>query len=324
MSYPENQYVPVPVVNGSTKVTESVPNPIQIAVKEAQQFLGTSGKPASWNLDALDFFTSIQSNPLRLAYKDADEITVKAGYAAPKNAAESIKLLRKQVSDTDLVFDSVVGSSSTRSADTSYLVWALADSSGTGLDYEITEVQSAPDTTGGQYQLVGGFATDSSEDIIESSVWSAVGVKVVNVAYFQTGDYASGTTAIPTDSSIPQDNEGDEYMSLSYVPKKSTNILMIDVVATLSNGTQAHVRACLFQDGVASALRVGSTSNVNVNNIETVAFTHFMEAGTDSPITFKVRCGSASGTTYFNGTSSGVEFGGVLASSIAITEFELN
>lgn len=151
---------------------------------------------------------------------------------------------------------------------------------------------------------------------------NALSGSVIQVVNTQTGAYSSGSTAIPSDDTIPQNTEGDEYMTLAITPTNASNKLKIDVVATLSNGTQAHVRACLFQDSTADALRVGSTSNVNTNNIETVSFTHFMAAGTTSPITFKVRCGSSSGTTYFNGASGARAFGGVLASSITITEIK--
>jgi hypothetical protein len=52
-------------------------------------------------------------------------------------------------------------------------------------------------------------------------------------------------------------------------------------------------------------------------------FTHYMAAGTTSATTFKVRIGAVtSGTITFNGIGSARKLGGVLASSITITEIK--
>ena len=52
-----------------------------------------------------------------------------------------------------------------------------------------------------------------------------------------------------------------------------------------------------------------------------MSLTHVMTSGTTSETTFKVRCGATAGTTYFNSRSGGREYGGVLTSSIVITEY---
>ena len=50
----------------------------------------------------------------------------------------------------------------------------------------------------------------------------------VQIQSTQTGAVATGTTVIPLDDSIPQNTEGDEYMSLSITPSDASNILIID------------------------------------------------------------------------------------------------
>lgn len=53
-----------------------------------------------------------------------------------------------------------------------------------------------------------------------------------------------------------------------------------------------------------------------------IIFNHIMTAGTTSATTFKVRCGgNAAGTTTFNGQATARKYGGVMASSIQITEW---
>lgn len=148
--------------------------------------------------------------------------------------------------------------------------------------------------------------------------------KVVQVVNTQTGAVATGTTIIPLDDTIPQNTEGDQYMTLSITPKNAANTLLIQVVAFVTSSGANWVTLALFKDSDANAL----AAFPNYQNIGTGAnasqFNHYMTAGTTSPITFKLRAGrdaSAGGTVTFNGASSTRFFGGVLASGITITEF---
>jgi len=144
-------------------------------------------------------------------------------------------------------------------------------------------------------------------------------VQVVNV---ETGAYAIGTTVIPYDDSIPQNNEGDEYMTLSITPKSATNKLKIEVVLN-SNSANHQETVALFQDSIADAL--AAINNYSYGGSPySKGFTHFMVAGTTSPITFKVRAGSDSAyAVWFNGYNGvGRRLGGVYASSITITEVQ--
>ncbi|GAF69472.1 unnamed protein product, partial [marine sediment metagenome] len=63
----------------------------------------------------------------------------------------------------------------------------------------------------------------------------------------------TGTTVFPNDDTIPQDDEGDEYMTLAITPKSATNKLKIDVVCYLGASTNSTVGVGLFQDATANA-----------------------------------------------------------------------
>jgi hypothetical protein len=148
---------------------------------------------------------------------------------------------------------------------------------------------------------------------------------VVQVANTQTGAVATGTTVLPYDDTIPQNTEGDQYMSLAITPKSTTNKLRIDVVIQVAHSvSSALLIAALFQDSTAGALAaVTATQTANVNQPLHLRFSHYMTAGTTSATTFKVRAGSSSaGTTTFNGSNSARIMGGVMASSITITEIK--
>ena len=146
-------------------------------------------------------------------------------------------------------------------------------------------------------------------------------VRVVNV---QTGAVATGTTTIPLDDSIPENDEGDEYMTLAIEPMDASNILRINIVIHLEHSSANLMKiAALFQDSIVEALANSASTEASATTFSFMNFTHYMVAGTTSPITFKVRAGGHSaGTTTFNGSGGSRLFGGALASSITITEFK--
>ena len=146
---------------------------------------------------------------------------------------------------------------------------------------------------------------------------------IIQIVNTQTGAVATGTTQMPQDDTIPQNTEGDEYMTLAVTPTNTSNKLKIDVVwHGASSASSGIMVAGLFQDSTANALAAGSGgSHDAANDMQHIYFSHFMAAGTTSATTFKVRVGfNASGTTTFNGAAGSRRLGGVFASSITITE----
>jgi hypothetical protein len=147
---------------------------------------------------------------------------------------------------------------------------------------------------------------------------------VVQIVNTQTGAVATGSTTVPFDDTIPQNTEGDEYMTLAITPTSATNKLKIEVVFHCAVSALANVVVALFQDSTANALAAVLTSRVEAAAAPgVVTFTHYMTAGTTSATTFKVRAGPTAGTLTFNGGSGTRRFGGVMASSITITEIKV-
>jgi len=147
---------------------------------------------------------------------------------------------------------------------------------------------------------------------------------VVQVVNFQTGTVSTGTTTIPNDDTIPQNGEGDQYMTLAITPKSATNKLKIDVVLILASTTASALGGgALFQDATAGALAASfDCTSSSASQPSTHSFTHWMTSGTASSTTFNVRAGFTAGTTTFNGLGAGRKYGGALASSITITEIK--
>lgn len=143
-------------------------------------------------------------------------------------------------------------------------------------------------------------------------------LQVVNT---QDGDLATGTTSIPQDDTIPQNTEGDEFMTLTITPNNTNNKLKIEVTL-IGSSSGGFPKAALFQDSTAGALAAAFQDDGGSNNPNVISFVHFMTAGTTSATTFKVRAGGDSGTFSFNGKGGSRLAGGVMASSITITEIQ--
>ena len=147
-------------------------------------------------------------------------------------------------------------------------------------------------------------------------------LQIVNV---QDGAVNTSASTIAIDDSIPQNTEGGEMMTLAITPKLSTSNLKIDVVICGSQSTTSSIMctAALFQDSTADAIAAAIMCHSNVaSGRNTGSFSHFMTSGTISETTFKVRCGPTGGTFTFNGNAGSREFGGVMPSSITITEIK--
>lgn len=145
--------------------------------------------------------------------------------------------------------------------------------------------------------------------------------KIRQVVNTQTGAVATGSTTIPFDDTIPQNTEGDQYMTLSITPTSATSKLRIDVVFNCAASALAQVVVALFQDSTANALAAITASRIEAAGVQTTTtLTHYMTAGTTSATTFKVRAGPSSGTLTFNGSGGVRRFGGVTVSSMTITE----
>ena len=159
--------------------------------------------------------------------------------------------------------------------------------------------------------LSGGY-TPSVSNALSGSVIQTVKTLVVTST--------TGSTALPNDDTIPQNTEGDQYMSLAITPNNASNTLLIWVSINLANDTNNLNQAALFQDSTANALQVATCSSGSVQS--TINLFYEMAAGTTSATTFKVRAGSSSGTTTFNGSGGSRKYGGVYGSSITIQEIK--
>lgn len=143
---------------------------------------------------------------------------------------------------------------------------------------------------------------------------------IVQYLHSPTGAVATGTTTIPYDDTIPQNTEGDQYMTLAVTPFSACNVLRITAAAQYSHTAAGNITAALFQDTTANALTAMTFSD-STSLLHAIPLRHQMTAGTTSATTFKVRVGSDSaGTGTFNGSGGARKLGGVINSYLHIEE----
>jgi hypothetical protein len=78
---------------------------------------------------------------------------------------------------------------------------------------------------------------------------------VLQTANSVTGAVATGTTVLPFDDTIPQNTEGDQYMSQAITPRAAANVLRTQSAIAACGHSVAVVKSmALFKDSVANAL----------------------------------------------------------------------
>ena len=168
-----------------------------------------------------------------------------------------------------------------------------------------------------------GSSNAKKKDTVQGILDLVSGGKVLQVVQTTDSAVATGSTVFPVDDTVPQNDEGNEWMTLAVTPASASNLLRIDVCVNQATTSDDSMACAIFQDTTANALAATAYRQSAANKINSIYMTHWMTAGTTSATTFKVRGGGMnSGTITFNGVSSGRLFGGVMSSFIIITEVE--
>jgi hypothetical protein len=165
----------------------------------------------------------------------------------------------------------------------------------------------------------GTWTAPDKLQLLDSGV--ALPGQAVQSVFSSTGATSTGSTAIPTDNTIPQNTEGTEFLTQAITPTSAANVLALRASLFLSTSAVNTLVTALFQDSTANALAAGNLYQGINTGISNPIATHRMVSGTASSTTFKARGGSAGGTYTINGGYAiGQVFGGALLSTLEIEE----
>lgn len=144
-------------------------------------------------------------------------------------------------------------------------------------------------------------------------------VQSVSTAYNST---ATGSTVMPYDDSIPQNTEGDEYMSQAITPLSPTDILEVDVTISITRGAAGNLPIAIFRDSTANAIFATNLRQETGDHMQQVRLLVRVVAGSTSATTFKLRAGPTSGSIRFNGSGGARLFGDIPKSVITVREIK--
>jgi hypothetical protein len=144
---------------------------------------------------------------------------------------------------------------------------------------------------------------------------------VIQVVNSSSGAVATGSTAMSTNNTIPQNTAGTEFLTVTITPKFSTSKLLVFGQMYLTTNTTTSLAMAIFQDSTANALSAAAFYEPTSTGQMTFPISVFLTAGTTSATTFKIRAGTSGGNTVtFNGNGGTRDFGGVACSSITVME----
>jgi hypothetical protein len=139
----------------------------------------------------------------------------------------------------------------------------------------------------------------------------------------QTSTANSGTTTTPADNTIPQNTEGDEYLTVTITPASASSKLRITAhIAGDTSGDHNEFVIALFQDTTANALSASQEQGHNYTTQSRFEHIYEMTSGTTSATTFKIRIGCSSANTfYLNQTNLGETMSNRFVSSLMVEEY---
>jgi len=151
---------------------------------------------------------------------------------------------------------------------------------------------------------------------------------IIQVQYAEMTTRTSISTTIPFDNTIPQNNEGDEVLTVTITPRSASNSILLTahVPMCLVTGSPARAIAALFVDNVADAIAASSFQgnanlSISVQELQMTAIVRHSPA-TTSAVTYKLRLGPSTGTLHVLGISSTTSrFGG--AARVTLTAQEI-
>ena len=140
-----------------------------------------------------------------------------------------------------------------------------------------------------------------------------------------TGALSSTTAQIPADNTIPQSNEGAQFLSVSITPQSASSYLYVCVVvgAWTANAISTGCGA-IFRDSGANAIAAALGTILQSGSSNQFQIACVVASGSTAATVLKYRMGLAggSGTMNFNGYGGPVQyFNGACSSGIVVTEF---
>ena len=123
---------------------------------------------------------------------------------------------------------------------------------------------------------------------------------VIQHVYNQTGAVATGTTIFNEDDTIPQNDEGTQFLTQAITPKKSTSTISIEIHIFYSQSTGTRSGIALFKDSDADALAFTSNHVKDATSMSNMQIFYAETSGNTTARTYSPYWRTISGTMYIN------------------------
>lgn len=252
---------------------------------------------------------SAQASRIRAVLMDDGGTVVLGLYNTWNDSTKSLKGL-----DEGVVYSSTAEGGA-GAADSAHVIYTTAAKTSKAIR-EVAYVDSTQTTA-------GTWAQALTNEVQITATTPKAGAEIQMVRSVD-GAVATGTTTLPVDDTIPQNTEGDQYMSQAITPMAAANVLIIDHQGAYasSDATASLMTCALFKDSTANALTCAiQARNAAANTLTSITLSYVQIAAAASSMTFKIRAGNtAAGTTTFNGSTGTRRFGGVFGSFMQVKE----
>lgn len=130
---------------------------------------------------------------------------------------------------------------------------------------------------------------------------------------------SSGTTIIPYDATAPLSTEGTQLWTTTVTPTSATSKYLFSFSTFVSAGnSNRYITVALFRDTTCISVATQHAATSGAPYILTLTETDVAD-GTN-PITYSLRIGASSTTTWYSGQTNTGRFAGVGTTNISITE----
>ena len=324
-------------MSGSTTYPTSVDNKVQlqdgidiiqaddvndayVPIDAVETFIGVSGAAQSHNTDILAQIFATEKPTIKLSFVDADTVQASAGVCKAQNSGGTVRKIRKNTSTTNITGSDLDAGGPSFAANTTYYVYADGDAAATTVVFVVSTNSSTPSGVT-NYELIGGFATDSSGDVIEKTVWSVAGLRIIDIQVDISSAHARTTATIPDDDTEPQNSEGGEVISITVdLGPKVTKVFVIGSIFIAGESNPGPI-ACLFNADVhaTNAIALGKkTDEASANVSSTVPLMWFGDPPANAKTIFTVRIGASTAATNFNGEANARKYGTTNKSILAV------
>lgn len=323
--------VSVPVfpdyVDDVDDVLAAHPNTLGDELAALATMLGVIGVSQSKSLDFLDAVTNLILPTVKFSYSSTTAVAYSAGRCTPQNAGATQRVVRKNTSTGTITGSNLDAAGPSFAVSTDYYIYGVADAVATTFTFIISTNASTPSGPT-IFQKLGGFSTNSAGEVIEKTIWSVAGMRIVDVQYAFDTTRKTTTTSFPSDNTIPQNTEGLEVVSMDHFVQKTTNIMICIGIAHVAFATSGISGSAFFssKNGTpADAFAAGTGAYIITNETNISVLLAVRQEASVGKCSYAYRAG-ADNTASFqlnsNGSSASQIYGGVSSSGMIIIQLE--